>query len=35
VTDTQDTQPETTELLYKAFRTHVKLKHSDDFRPAA
>ena len=29
VTDTQDTQPETNEMLYKAFRTHVKLKHSE------
>jgi hypothetical protein len=30
VTDTQDTQPETTEMLYAAFRTHVQLKHSED-----
>jgi hypothetical protein len=30
VTDTRDTQPETTEMLYEAFRTHVKLKHPDD-----
>jgi hypothetical protein len=30
VTDTQDTQPETTDRLYKAFRTHVRLKHSED-----
>jgi len=29
VTDTQNTQPETTEMLYKAFRIHVKLKHSE------
>jgi hypothetical protein len=32
VTDTESTQTETTELLYKAFRIHVKLKHSEDFR---
>jgi len=31
VTDTQNTQPETNEMLYKAFRAHVKLKHSEDF----
>jgi hypothetical protein len=30
VTDPQDTQPKTTEILYKAFRTHVELKHSED-----
>jgi hypothetical protein len=35
VTDTQSTQPETTEKLYKAFRIHVKLKHSEDFGQAA
>jgi hypothetical protein len=35
VTDTESTQPETTEMLYKAFRTHVKLKHSGDFSQAA
>ena len=35
VTDAQDTQPETTEMLYRAFRTHVKLKHSEDFSQAA
>jgi hypothetical protein len=35
VTDTQNTQPETTEMLYKVFRTHVKLKHSEDFSQAA
>jgi hypothetical protein len=29
VTDTQDTQPETNERLYEAFRTHVTLKHSE------
>jgi hypothetical protein len=27
VTDTQDTQPETNEMLHKVFLTHVKLKH--------
>jgi hypothetical protein len=35
VTDTQNTQPETNEMLYKAFRTHVKLKHPEDFSQAA
>jgi hypothetical protein len=35
VTDTQNTQPETTEMLYKVFRTHVKLKHSEDFSQSA
>ena len=30
VTDAQSTRSETTELLYKAFRIHVRLKHSDD-----
>ena len=35
VADTQDTQPETTEALYAAFRAHVKLKHSEDFSQAA
>jgi len=30
VTDTQSTQPETTEMLYMAFRNHVALKHSED-----
>jgi hypothetical protein len=34
VTDTQDTQPETAEMLHKAFRTHVELKHSEDARQA-
>jgi hypothetical protein len=29
VADTQDTQPETTEMIYRAFRAHVKLKHPD------
>ena len=35
VTDTQDTQPETNERLYKAFRTHVRLKHSEDAKQDA
>jgi hypothetical protein len=30
VTDTQDTQPETNEMLYKAFRIHVELRHSEE-----
>lgn len=29
VTDTQDTRPETTEMLYRAFHVHVTLKHSE------
>jgi len=35
VTDTENTQPETTEMLYKLFRAHVKLKHSENFSEAA
>jgi len=35
VTDTRNTQPETAEILHKAFRIHVKLKHSEDFSEAA
>jgi hypothetical protein len=35
VTDTQDTGPETTEILYEAFRAHVKLKHFEAFSQAA
>lgn len=27
VTDTENTQPETNEILYRAFRMHIKLKH--------
>jgi len=34
VTDTQNTQPET-EMLYKLFRAHVKVKHSENFSEAA
>jgi hypothetical protein len=30
VTDTQNTQPETTEMLYKLFRAHVKVKDSEN-----
>jgi hypothetical protein len=30
VAGAQDTQPETTEMLYKAFRIHAKLTHSED-----
>jgi hypothetical protein len=35
VTDTQNTQPETTEMLYKVLRYHVKLKHSENFSDSA
>jgi hypothetical protein len=35
VTDAQDTQLETTDMLYRAFRAHVKLKHSEDSKRAA
>jgi len=35
VTATENTQPETTEMLYKVFRTHVELKHSEDFSETA
>jgi hypothetical protein len=35
VTDAQDTQLETTDMLDRAFRTHVKLKHSEDSNRAA
>jgi hypothetical protein len=35
VTDTQNTQPETTEMLYKVFRAHVKFKHSEEFSQSA
>ena len=31
VADIQNTHPETNEMLYKAFGTHVKLKHAEDF----
>jgi hypothetical protein len=35
ITDGPSTQGETTERLHKAFRIHVKLKHSEDFSQAA
>jgi hypothetical protein len=35
VTDPQDTQPETNEMLYAAFRAHVKMKHSEDLSQVA
>lgn len=35
VTDGPSTGPETNEMLYEAFRTHVKLKHSEEFNLAA
>jgi hypothetical protein len=35
VTDSQNTQPKTTEMLYKVFRTHVTLKHSEEMNQSA
>lgn len=35
VTDSQNTQPKTTEMLSKAFRTHVTLKHSEEMNQSA
>lgn len=35
VTDSNSTGPETTELLYKLFRAHVKLMHSEDSTQSA
>jgi hypothetical protein len=35
VTDGPSTQGKTSEMLYEAFRVHVKLKHSEDFNLAA
>jgi hypothetical protein len=35
VTGGPSTQGQTTEMLYEAFRTHAKLKHSEDFDLAA
>jgi hypothetical protein len=36
VTDSQTTHTETTEMLYKMFRAHVALKHSENMnQPAA
>jgi hypothetical protein len=34
VTDTQNTQPETIEMLYRVFRAHVNLKHSENISDA-
>src|SRR6266567_1747487 len=34
VTDGPSTQGKTSEMLYEAFRAHVKVKHSEDFNPA-
>jgi hypothetical protein len=35
VADKQNTQQETNEMIYEAFRAHVKLKHSEDANQAA
>jgi hypothetical protein len=35
VTDSPSTGQETNETLYEAFRTHVKLKHSEEFNLSA
>jgi hypothetical protein len=35
VTDGPSTSQKTNETLYEAFRTHVKLKHSEGFNLAA
>ena len=35
VADKQNTQQETNEMIYAAFRAHVKLKHSEDANQAA
>jgi hypothetical protein len=35
VANQQDTQQETNEMIYKAFGTHVKLKHSEEAGQAA
>jgi len=34
VTDTENTQPETNEKLYAAFRAHTELKHEETFTQA-
>jgi len=34
-TDSESTQTETTEMLYKLFRAHVALKHSEDMNHSA
>lgn len=35
VTDAPSTRQQTDEMLYETFRTHVKLKHSEEFNLAA
>ena len=35
ITDGPSTQQETSDMLHQAFRTHVKLKHSEDASQAA
>jgi hypothetical protein len=35
VTEGPSTQQQTSEMLYEAFRTHVKLKHFENFNIAA
>jgi hypothetical protein len=35
VTDSGSTQTETTEMLYKVFRAHVAIKHSEDMNQSA
>ena len=35
VTDSQNTEPRTTEMLYRVFRTHVTLKHSEEMNQSA
>jgi hypothetical protein len=35
VIDGPSTHRQTSEMLFEAFRTHVKLKHSEDFNLAA
>jgi hypothetical protein len=35
VTDSESTQTQTTEMLYKVFRAHVAHKHSEDMNQSA
>ena len=35
VTDSESTQTETTEMLYRVFRAHVALKHPEDMNQSA
>ena len=35
VTDSESTQPETTEMLSAVFHAHVRLKHSEDVNQSA